>query len=410
VRRSLAEAGLSGALIGVHVFVSVLTFLHTDLSVAAQAPSTTSMPQKCLVRWTSGASEKKAIVEVTGLDAATFEDLRKAAWTPAQWQDLLSVYADQGDLEADRGLPPMLGVYRVESGVLRFEPQFALEPGVTYRAIFRPNHLPNERGKGKELVAATFRAPLRPSNPTTVVAHVYPTTEIVPENLLKFYIQFSAPMSRGHIYEHIHLRDDTGKEIELPFLEIDEELWNPEITRLTLFIDPGRLKRGVRPLEELGPALQEGKRYKLEIDSAWKDGAGIPLKQTFQKAFKVGPPDRDPPDPAGWKIRPPKAETRDPLTILFSEAMDHALAERVIRVTGESGKPVEGDIALEDQDRRWIFVPSARWRRGAYKVVVQMTIEDLAGNNIGKPFEVDLFEKIQPKVAESTMKLPFEIR
>ena len=32
--------------------------------------------------------------------------------------------------------------------------------------------------------------------------------------------------------------------IELPFLEIDEELWDPAMMRLTLFIDPGRIKRG----------------------------------------------------------------------------------------------------------------------------------------------------------------------
>jgi hypothetical protein len=62
--------------------------------------------------------------------------------------------------------------------------------------------------------------------PTTVVSQVYPTAEVLPENLLKFYVHFSAPMSSGHIYDHIRLiGDSTGKEVELPFLEIDEELW-----------------------------------------------------------------------------------------------------------------------------------------------------------------------------------------
>ena len=39
-------------------------------------------------------------------------------------------------------------------------------------------------------------------------------------------------MSRGNIYDHIRLRGEDGKDVELPFLEIDEELWdttmNPE--------------------------------------------------------------------------------------------------------------------------------------------------------------------------------------
>jgi hypothetical protein len=41
---------------------------------------------------------------------------------------------------------------------------------------------------------------------------------------------------------------------------------------------------------------------------------------------------------------------------------------------------------------------------------VQTTIEDLAGNNIGKPFEVDLFDGVERQLTHSTVKLPFEIR
>src|SRR5206468_10491013 len=225
--------------------------------------------------------------------------------------------------------------------------------------IFHPSRLPGEPGKGGDPIMAVFKAPPRRSSPTTVVTHVYPSADVLPENLLKFYVHFSAPMSRGHIYDYLHLRDDAGKEVELPFLEIDEELWNPAMTRLTLFIDPGRIKRGVQPLEEVGPALQEGRRYTLVIDQVWNDAAGSPLQQPFRKTFKVGPPDRDPPDPVRWQVQSPKLETRVPLTITFSEPMDHALAERVIRVINGSGKPVEGKAELEDQERQWNFVPSA---------------------------------------------------
>jgi hypothetical protein len=90
--------------------------------------------------------------------------------------------------------------------------------------------------------------------------------------------------------------------------------------------------------------------------------------------------------------------------------MDHALARRVIRVTNESGILVEGESVLEDQERRWRFIPGSPWTRGVYRLVVQTTIEDLAGNNIGKPFEVDLFEGVQRRLTTSTVKLPFEVR
>src|SRR5258708_668891 len=182
------------------------------------------------------------------------------------------------------------------------------------------------------------------------------------------------------------------------------------MTRLTLFIDPGRIKRGVRPLEEVGPALEAGKRCALVIDSAWLDGAGNPLRESFQKTFEVGPPDRDPPDPAQWKIQPPKPETRDAITLTFPEPMDHALAQRVICVTSAAGELLAGATALAGQERQWTFTPAPLWLPGPYQLVIQTTIEDLAGNNIGKPFEVDLVEPVQRHLTNASVKLPFEVR
>src|SRR5262249_53983657 len=185
--------------------------------------------------------------------------------TLSQWQRLLSVYAEQPELGTNVDLPRMLGTYRLKGETLRFEPQFSAVPGVRYRAVVDPNQLPGARGTADKLTAV-WELPRQAPSATTVVSHVYPSASMLPENLLKFYLHFSAPMSGGHVYDYIHLRDENGKDVELPFLELDEELWNPAMTRLTLFIDPGRIKRGVRPLEEIGPALQEGKHYTLVIN------------------------------------------------------------------------------------------------------------------------------------------------
>jgi len=252
--------------------------------------------------------------------------------------------------------------------------------------------------------------PVERRESTTVITQVFPSAGELPENLLKFYIHFSAPMSRGNIYEHIHLRDEDGKLVELPFLEIDEELWNPEMTRLTLFIDPGRIKRGVKPLEEIGPALEKGKSYTLEIDAAWLDNDGLPLRETFRKSFSVSAPDREPPAPARWKIKSPKAGTRDPLAVVFSKPMDQALALRVIRVANAAGRSVDGASELSDHEQRWSFTPQEFWAAGQHQIQVQNTIEDLAGNNIGKAFEVDLFEGIQRRFTNEVVKLPFDVR
>jgi hypothetical protein len=304
----------------------------------------------------------------------------------------------------------MLGAYRISSDVVRFEPQFPLEPGLVYRAVFRPDRLPG-KSKQTELLTAEFRRPPRDNTPTTVVSQIYPSGDVLPENLLKFYIHFSAPMSRGRIYDHITLREkSSGKAIELPFLEIDEELWDPAMQRLTLFIDPGRIKRGVRPLEEIGPALEEGKSYTLIIDREWRDGAGKLLRETFEKQFYVGPPDREPLAPDTWRINPPAAETREALALIFPEPLDQALALRLIQVTDERGNPIKGSASVENRERLWRFIPLTTWRRGSYRIVVQTTIEDLAGNNIGKSFEVDLFEGVQRQLTAASVKLSFQIR
>jgi hypothetical protein len=271
---------------------------------------------------------------------------------------------------------------------------------VTYRAVVRT---------GDKSETADYAAPAVAAGEATSITQVYPTADVLPENLLKFYVHFSAPMRRGHIYDHIRLLDENGKPVELPFLEIDEELWDPGMKRLTLFIDPGRIKRGVEPLEDVGPALVAGKRFKLVIDGAWKDASGRPLAQSFVKSFKVAPPDRSPPDPETWKVAPPPAGGSAPLTVSFGKPLDHALALRMVRVVDAGGKEVAGTASLADRETRWTFTPKNAWRPGRYSLVVQTTIEDLAGNNIGKPFDVDLAEGSKPAAPRQTVSLPFRI-
>jgi hypothetical protein len=388
-----------------------LGLAQVNIHAAAGSATTASPSSHFSVRWVPDSIDpNRAFVEVAGVSTPVLQRLRRANWKTEEWQRLLTVHAEQGDLVADISLPPMLGTYRVTADALRFEPQFPLEAGLAYRATFQPAQVPGAKNPGARPISAVLRRPARGTEATTVVTQIYPSAGIVPENLLKFYVHFSAAMSSGRIYEHIHLVSNAGRPVELPFLEIDEELWNPEMTRLTLFIDPGRIKREVKPLEEIGPALEEGKSYTLVIDQNWKDGAGVPLKESHRKAFRVGPADREPPDPARWKVLPPKSGTRDPLTVAFSEPMDHALAKRMIQVGLASGSRMKGKVALDEEERRWTFIPTEAWRAGPHQLTVQTTIEDLAGNNIGKPFEVDVFDGVQRRLTNSTVTVPFEVR
>lgn len=363
------------------------------------------------LRWrTDPGDTNRSVVEVTGIPAGSLRRLAQTNWTLPQWQRLLSVVAESGDLTADLNLPPMTGTYEVPDHLVRFVPAFPLAPGVRYRAVFRPEALPERSAGRPEPLVATHRLPVRPARSTTVVTQIYPSASVLPENLLKFYLHFSAPMSRGHVYDYIQLRDAADQVVELPFLELDEELWNPEMTRLTLFLDPGRIKRGVRPLEEVGPSLEEGKSYALVIDRAWQDSAGNPLRESFTKKFSVAAADREPPDPASWKLAAPSAGTRDALTLTSPEPLDHALASRVLRVMDGEGRTVAGTVSLSQEERLWSWVPEQPWSRSPYRLVIPTMIEDLAGNNVGKPFEVDLVEPVERQVTQSVVTLSFAVQ
>lgn len=89
-------------------------------------------------------------------------------------------------------------------------------------------------------------------------------------------------MTRGEAWKRIRLLDAKGEAVPLAFLEIDQELWDRDTTRLTILFDPGRIKRGVLPLEEVGPALQSGRSYTLVVDRNWQDAQGQPLLTEFR--------------------------------------------------------------------------------------------------------------------------------
>src|SRR5205823_2948634 len=161
-----------------------------------------------------------------------------AGWSTEEWTALFPVFVDGGESPSP-GRPPMLGSYQIAKGTVRFVPRFPLEPGLPYRARFDPSRLPG-RDRTARRIETVLSIPRPSRRPSTRVEKVYPTRSVLPENQLKFYLHFSAPMSRGGVYQHIHVLGPTGKAVDMPFLELDEELWDARGVRLTLLFDPGR--------------------------------------------------------------------------------------------------------------------------------------------------------------------------
>ncbi|HMJ87156.1 MAG TPA: hypothetical protein VK504_28450, partial [Vicinamibacterales bacterium] len=324
-----------------------LAAVTLSIVTAAACGRSLNSPSTPAIKLTSPQSGR-AYVEVTGLPPAALGALASASLTNEQWSALLRVAVDDT-------APGMLGDYSVAGGALRFTPAFPLDPGRPYRVRFDPARLPGAAGPAAPIVA-TVGQPARDATPSTVVTRVYPTADVVPENLLRMYIEFSEPMGRPSGIEHMKLLDESGEEVPGAFLPLDYEFWSPDHRRFTAFFDPGRVKGGILPNQQMGRALRDGRSVTLVIGHEWRDQYGRPLKEDFRRVLRVGPAEDQPLDTATWRIQPPAAGGRDGLVVTFPRPLDHALLMRALGVRREDAS-VEGDVVIDRAETRWTFAP-----------------------------------------------------
>lgn len=281
--------------------------------------------------------------------------------------------------------------------VLVFHPILPFSEGLTYVATY------------PGLQTITFTIPIQAYTPTSVLA-IYPERDTIPENILKMYLHFSAKMSVGKSYINLRITNEAGDTIQQPFLDLDPELWNEDGTRLTLWFDPGRIKRDLVPNQLLGTPLEKGQIYTLHISHEWPDAAGHPLDQSFQKSFYVTDADRSQPLPAEWEINAPTAQSTQPIMLHWEESLDEALLHRALSVWNEKEQVIDGTIELGPAQMSWSFSPHASWERGTYKIRINSKLEDLAGNNLNRPFDRDL-DKTPGEIPDTPFHwLTFEVK
>jgi hypothetical protein len=276
------------------------------------------------------------------------------------------------------GAPGVAGTYALDDEGLHFHPLFRFAADVSYVA----------RGTaGGERLRRTFSAEAEPPRDPPRVVAFHPAGDVLPANALRAYVQFSRPMATRDSARHVRLLDGDGREVPLAFVEIDEGLWDPGRTRLTLFFHPGRVKRGVAPGERLGPPLVDGRTYRLVVDASMTDAQGLPMGAPFAHPFRAGPADRDPPRAEAVEVAPPSADA--PLTVRLPEPLDRALLQRFVWVEDAAGARVSGASTVDGSDAVWTFRPDAPWRPGAYAVRIEAALEDRAGNRFDRPFDRD---------------------
>lgn len=271
----------------------------------------------------------------------------------------------------------VLGYFIDKGSMIEFQPLIPLSPGEVYNIW-----LGNDEIGG-------IAIPLNKGAAPTVTA-IYPRQDTLPENQLKIYISFSQPMQTGRALDYVSLLDSKGDTLQRVFLNLQPELWDTSGKVLTLWLDPGRIKRDLVLNRELGNPLHKTQKYRLVISDKWKDHRSIALAKPYTKQFIAGERDGEMPDISKWQIKTPKAGSDEPLIINVMQPLDHFLLQESIGVFDANGKMLYGEVELYDDDRIWKFKPLANWKPGHYQIKVQAKLEDLAGNNLNRIFDRDI--------------------
>jgi hypothetical protein len=228
---------------------------------------------------------------------------------------------------------------------------------------------------------------------TAVVRSIDPGGEWVPANLLRFSLTFSAQMEEGSAGGRIHLRDASGQDLPGALFSMTPEFWDRERRRLTVLLEPGRVKRGLRPNQLAGAPLAEGSTVTLVVDPELRDSSGAELAEGTHRTYRVGPAVRTRIDPARWDVRWPNPG-HEQLVVRFDRPLDRALAARCISLVDERGRVVAGRRTLDKEASRWTFAPESYGSYGSpdssWRLQIDTRLEDLAGNSVRRVFDRDL--------------------
>lgn len=295
----------------------------------------------------------------------------------------LSFRLDPGNTE-----PSILGDFFFSNRAVVFKPLIPFTRGLTYAADI----------DGREGVRFTIPEVDQKDRPA--LEAIYPTQDTLPNNLLKVYFKFSRPMREGKSLQYIALLRNGSDTVPDVFLDLQPELWNYDRTVLTLWLDPGRIKRDLQPNRKLGAPLEEASAYRLSISMEWRDIRGAPLQRDYHKDFFITQRDSLSPEPSRWTVDVPEPGTRDPVKVTFYESLDYILLREAISVREANGAVVSGAVVVEEEETVYTFTPDVSWKQGTYYLQSEARLEDLSGNNLNRPFDRDLIGKTMPTQQE----------
>jgi hypothetical protein len=214
-----------------------------------------------------------------------------------------------------------------------------------------------------------------------VQIRISPQAKVLPANTLRFYIHFPRSGEAHFDRDHLRLLNEEEQVVRDPFLVLPHELWSVDGRRLTVLMEPGRIKRGLGSDPSHEAALVVGRTYSLIVTA---------LGQTARHTFRVSDPVLKAVDETRWRLVSPTAGSLDPAVVHFDRVMDAALCEDEIGVLTPSEEVVQTRVSLAPDGTATRLIPSHPWRAGEHRLVVSERLEDVCGNRLGEALDHDL--------------------
>lgn len=299
----------------------------------------------------------------------------KVSGDHTEYSELLQVYAGKPSACCSNRTP-MAGKYEAVGEIIKFVPTFEFVEGQDYVVRVRQGV-----ESSPSLTLTPFNIQPKALAKPTEVSEIYPSGNALPENVLRFYIHFSKPMKPQVAFDYIKLVDVTGKVDDAAFMRFKQELWSEDRKRLTLLMDPGRIKRNVATNLRLGPALLKDKNYTLVVEGGWPAANGEQALTRYEKPFVVTEALRKLPYLEQWAIIAPALGSNAALEIKLDRPFDNQLLRKDINVVSESGLDIPGELFIGNHETEWRFQPKNNWTDKKIHIVVDSELEDVAGNN-----------------------------
>src|SRR5277367_3207027 len=187
---------------------------------------------------------------------------------------------------------------------------------------------------------------------------ISPQAKVLPANTLRFYLHFPRSGEAHFDRDQLWLLNEEEQVVRDPFLVLSHELWSVDGRRLTVLMEPGRIKRGLGADPSHEPALVVGRTYSLVVTA---------LGQTMRHTFRVSDPVLKAVDETRWRLVSPTVGSLDPAVVQFDRVMDAALCEDEIAILTSSREVVETRVSLAPDGTAVRLIPSQPWRAGEHR-------------------------------------------